>query len=291
MSNSSMVSYTRLSPNHYRGRAYKITKITPHYMYGNLSIETCGSVFAPASRRASSNYGIGSDGRIGMYVEEKNAAWTSSNWDNDNRAVTIECANLPDSSLTDACWRSLVDLCVDICRRNGIPELIYTGGRDGNLTRHNMFADTSCPGPWLQARLPRLAQEVNARLKGDDDGEQERGLSVDGYWGTTTITALQSHLRAHGHPEVVVDGEIWHQWPANRQNGCTTGWQYDYSQHGSPCIKALQQELHVDDDGILGRDTIKALQRKLGTPVDGVLDGPSTAVRKLQENLNRGILW
>lgn len=291
MSNSSLVSYTRLSPNHYNGRAYRITKITPHYMAGDLSVETCGAVFAPTSRRASSNYGIGSDGRVAMYVEEKNAAWTSSNWDNDNRAITIECANKPDSSLTDACWRSLVNLCVDICRRNGIDELVYTGTRQGNLTRHNMFADTSCPGKWLQARLPQLAKEVNERLGNAPSGETEDGIQCDGYWGTLTTTALQSYLRAHGHPEVVVDGEIWHQWPKNRQDACTSGWQYDYSQQGSPCIRALQQELHVDDDGIMGRGTIRALQAKLGTPVDGILDGPSTCVRKLQKNLNEGRLW
>lgn len=291
MSNSSMVSYTRLSPNHYDGRAYGITKITPHYMAGDLSIETCGAVFAPTSRRASSNYGIGSDGRVGMYVEEKNAAWTSSNWDNDNRAITIECANRPDSSLSDACWQSLVNLCVDICRRNGIPRLIYTGGRDGNLTRHNMFADTSCPGPWLQARLPQLAEEVNARLAGDDDGEVERGIPVDGYFGPLTITALQSYLQSHGHPEVIVDGEISHQWPGNRQPACTAGWQFDYTQIGSICIRALQRELHVNDDGLLGPITVTELQKRLGTPVDGVLSRPSTAVRKLQENLNAGKLW
>lgn len=169
MSNSSLVSYTRLSPNYSRGRWYKITKITPHYMAGNLTVETCGNVFAPTSRQASSNYGIGSDGRIGMYVEEKNRAWTSSSAENDNRAVTIECANLADSSLTDACWKSLINLCVDICRRNGIESLNYTGDSRGNLTEHRMFAATSCPGAFLHSHMKDLANEVNAILRGEED--------------------------------------------------------------------------------------------------------------------------
>ena len=169
MSNSSLVSYTRLSPNYSRGRWYKITKITPHYMAGNLTVETCGNVFAPTSRQASSNYGIGSDGRIAMYVEEKNRAWTSSSAENDNRAVTIECANLADSSLTDACWKSLVNLCVDICRRNGIESLNYTGDSRGNLTEHRMFAATSCPGAFLHSHMKDLANEVNAILRGEED--------------------------------------------------------------------------------------------------------------------------
>lgn len=164
MSNSPLVSYTRLSPNHSGKRKYAITKITPHYMGGNCSVETCGEIFAPRSRQASSNYGIGSDGRVALYVVEANRSWCSSSFDNDNRAVTIECANLADGSLTDACWKSLVALCVDICRRNGIPRLTYTGSRDGTLTEHRMFADTDCPGAWLHARMGKLAQEVNARL-------------------------------------------------------------------------------------------------------------------------------
>ena len=93
MSNSSLVSYTKLSPNCSKPRNHKIDTITIHHMAGNLSVETCGNVFATTSRKASSNYGIGSDGRVGLYVEEVNRAWTSGNRANDNRAITIEVAN------------------------------------------------------------------------------------------------------------------------------------------------------------------------------------------------------
>ena len=166
MSNSPLVVYTALSPNHSGRRNQPITKITPHYTAGNCSIETCGEIFRPTSRQASSNYGIGSDGRVGMYVEECNRAWTSGSSWNDNRAVTIECANLADGSLTDACWNALVELCADICRRNGIKDCSYTGNTDGVLTMHCWFQATDCPGPWLSKQFARLSKEVNERLAG-----------------------------------------------------------------------------------------------------------------------------
>lgn len=166
MTNSSLISYTKLSPNYTAGRNHIIDKITPHYMGGDCSIETCGEIFQPKARRASSNYGIGSDGRIGLYVAERNRAWTSGNSANDNRAVTIECANRPDGSLTQACWDSLVALCVDICRRNNIAYLNYTGGPTGNLTMHKWFQDTDCPGPWLSKKFGELADTVNEILLG-----------------------------------------------------------------------------------------------------------------------------
>lgn len=168
MSNSPLVCYTKLSPNHSSGRNHKIDRITPHYVDGNCTVETIGEIFSPSARRASSNYGIGSDGRIGMYVEEKNRAWTSGSSYNDNRAITIECANLSDGSLTASCWKSLVDLCVDICRRNSIPRLNYTGDDSGNLTMHKWYQGTDCPGPWLSKQFKRLADEVNAILEGKE---------------------------------------------------------------------------------------------------------------------------
>lgn len=167
MSNSPLVSYTKISPNSSSRNGQRIRKITPHHMSGNLSVETCGNVFAPTARQASSNYGIGSDGRIGMYVEEKDRAWTSSNAANDREAVTIEVANSicgGDWPISDAAWDSLVELCVDICKRNDIPELVWTADSNGTLTMHKMFASTDCPGTYLERRMPDLAAVVNARL-------------------------------------------------------------------------------------------------------------------------------
>ena len=166
MSNSSLVNYTKLSPNCSK-RTAKIDKITIHHMAGNLSVEVCGNVFQPTSRQASSNYGIGTDGRVGMYVEESNRAWTSSNRDNDNRAVTIEVANdggAPDWHVSDKALEKLIELCVDICKRNGIAKLNYTGDKSGNLTMHKWFAATACPGPYLASKFPYIAEQVNQKL-------------------------------------------------------------------------------------------------------------------------------
>lgn len=167
MSNSGLVNYTRISPNSNNPRNAPIKKITIHHMAGNLSVETCGNVFASSSRQASSNYGIDSNGRVGMYVEEKNRSWCSSNPNNDHQAITIEVANdggAPDWHVSDTALAKLIDLCVDICKRNSIDRLNYTGDTNGNLTRHNMFANTSCPGPYLQSQFPYIANEVNRRL-------------------------------------------------------------------------------------------------------------------------------
>lgn len=178
MSNSSLVNYTRISPNRSVPRNQKISKITVHHMAGNLSVETCGNVFAPSSRQASSNYGIGSDGRVGMYVEEKDRAWTSSSSWNDNRAVTIEVANDQIGGnwhVSNAAWNKLVELCVDICKRNGMTSLTWTGNKNGSLTCHYMFASTNCPGPYLTSRMPELAKTVTARLNGSSSGSTGSG--------------------------------------------------------------------------------------------------------------------
>ena len=181
MSNSPLVNYTAISPNSSNPRNNKIKKITIHHMAGNLSVETCGRVFNGKNRQASSNYGIGSDGRVGMYVEEKNRAWTSSSPSNDNQATTIEVANDGGANtnwhVSDKALAKLIDLCVDICKRNGIASLNYTGDANGNLTRHNMFANTTCPGPYLQSKFPYIASEVNKRLNGSSASVPSNDIS------------------------------------------------------------------------------------------------------------------
>ena len=167
MSNSSLVSYTKFSPNRSHPRNHTIDKITIHHMAGDLSVETCGNLFANPNREASANYGIGSDGRVGLYVDEGDRAWASASPSNDNRAVNIEVANCAtggDWPVSSAAYNRLIDLCVDICQRNGIKALNYTGDADGNLTEHRMFMATACPGPYLHERMPQIAAAVNARL-------------------------------------------------------------------------------------------------------------------------------
>ena len=170
------------SPNHYDGRAYDIEKITIHHMAGNMSAEDCGYWFQSGTRNASSNYGVGSDGDIKCYVDEDDAAWTSSSWDNDNRAVTIEVADYDTDewSPSDAAYKSTINLVVDICRRNGIGQLSYTGDDDGTMTEHMMFASTSCPGPWWHARMGAVTDEINRRLRGEKEDDDLKPVNNQG---------------------------------------------------------------------------------------------------------------
>jgi uncharacterized alpha/beta hydrolase family protein len=159
-------------------------------MAGNLTIEQCGEIFAPKSRQASSNYGVGSDGRIALYVDESDRAWTSGSTANDNQAVTIEVANSAmggDWPVSDKALAALIDLCADICKRNGIRQLNFTGDANGNLTMHKYFAATACPGPYLEKKFPYIAEQVNKRLEATGEdllSRMENFISFDkNYWG------------------------------------------------------------------------------------------------------------
>ena len=277
MSNSKLVNYTKLSPYCNKPRNAKIDKITIHHMAGNLSVETCGNVFQ--SSESSANYGIDSNGRVGMYVEEANRSWASSSRANDNRAVTIEVANDEVGGnwhVSDKAFDKLIDLCVDICERNGIKELKYTGDANGNLTRHNMFAATTCPGPYLQGRFSEIAALVNQRLgvvtpptvktlaKGDKGAE---------------VKTLQNQLITLGYSLA--------PYGADGDFGSTTEKQ----------VKAFQKSRGLKPDGIVGPQTyaeidealaelkakqtytqeqfVRDVQKCLGAGVDGIA-GPVT---------------
>ena len=177
MANSPLVSFTKLSPNHSGRRICQISRITPHAVVGQLSVERICDCFKDRSRQASCNYCIGADGRIGLCVDEANRSWCSSSRDNDQQAVTIECA----SDLTELyamkpeVYSALVALCADICRRNGKRKLVWIADLEKALsyevrpdemllTVHRWFARKSCPGKWLMERLGSLADEVNGKL-------------------------------------------------------------------------------------------------------------------------------
>lgn len=174
MSNSSLVEYTQISPNKNSPRKYPISKITIHHMAGNLSLETLGGIVSKPSRQMSCNYGIDSNGRIGLYCDEKDRSWCSSSPENDHRAITIEVANDEiggDWHVSDEAVQSLINLCVDICKRNGMPGLTWTGDSSGTLTSHWMFYSTACPGPYLKRKMAWIAQEVTRRVNAADPGE------------------------------------------------------------------------------------------------------------------------
>ena len=156
--------------NYTNGRkGHKICKITPHHMAGVLSGEQCARIFQNPNRQASANYCIGNDGGIVGCVDENNRAWTSSSSSNDCQAITIEVSNCEiggEWKISDAAWNALIKLCVDICTRYDF-KLTYDGTPNGSLTRHNMFANTNCPGQYLQGKFQELANTVNSILEGN----------------------------------------------------------------------------------------------------------------------------
>lgn len=183
MGNSRLVNCTVLSPNHSGSRTHAVDRITPHCVVGQLSAEGIGSCF-PSGREASCNYGIGTDGRVCLIVDEGNRSWCSSSNANDQRAITIECASDKSEpyAMNDRVYAKLVDLCVDICQRYGKKKLLWISDKNKALaynpagdemliTVHRWFANKSCPGNWLYARLGQLASSVTARLGG---GQQEQ---------------------------------------------------------------------------------------------------------------------
>lgn len=176
MTNSSLVEFVKLSPNCTQPRNHVIDTITIHCMAGNLTIESCGNMFYSAERDASSNYGIDSNGRIGLYVQEKDRSWCSSSSSNDNRAITIEVANDGDEDsgwhVSNKAYMSLINLIADICNRNNIKKLLWKGDKNligqidkQNMTVHRWFANKACPGDYLYNLHSDIANKVNQILE------------------------------------------------------------------------------------------------------------------------------
>ena len=231
MSNSKLISYTKISPN--RGntinevwkpeRTHAIDTITIHCVVGQCSVETLGNIFAPTSRQASSNYGIGNDGRIGMYVEEKDRSWCSSNAANDNRAITIEVAS--DTShpyaVNAKAYAALLDLVTDICKRNGIKRLVWSANKADrvnhkngcNMTVHRDYANKSCPGDYLYNRHSEIAAEVNKRLGASQEttkpdkpnGKTLYKVQIGAFSKKENATALEAKVKAAGFETYIVN--------------------------------------------------------------------------------------
>lgn len=230
MSNSSLVSYTKISPNKTSPRNHAIDTVTIHCYVGQVSVERAGSGFAEASRKASCNYAIGTDGRIALIVDEGDRSWCSSSSSNDHRAITIEVASdtTHPYAVNDAAYKALINLLVDICQRNpGIGTLKWKADKNligqvdkQNMTVHRWFANKACPGEYLYSRHAQIAEEVNNRLNGvtaeekvsddethptlrkGDKGDYVKkaqellnkvgaSLEVDGSFGGLTLTAVK----------------------------------------------------------------------------------------------------
>lgn len=260
MSNSPLVNYVKLSPNWDSRDGKAITRITIHHMAGNLTVEQCGQVFQ--TRPASSNYGIDSSGRVGMYVQEQYASWANGNLDSNQRSITIELANDRIGGnwhVSDTAINKCIELCVDICRRNGIKRLNFTGNREGNLDMHRYWMATGCPGDYLASKFSYIASEVNKQL-----GQGGGVLVVDGLFGELSTMRLQKMLG------IVQDG-----WIGGQTNPCKpyipnwTTARFNDGYIGSTTVDRLQRFLKSkrcnpgDIDGLCGQKTIIALQHFL----------------------------
>lgn len=270
-------------PNNYNvGRnGQKVCKITPHIMAGVLSAQRCGELFQNPSRLGSSNYGIGKDGEIACYVGEENRAWTSSSRENDYQAITIELSNSEiggDWKISDVVWNSLVELCVDICKRYEF-KLIYDGTPNGSLTRHNMFAATTCPGAYVQSRLQELANTVNSLLEGTEIPQiqtkptkiQEKSREVD-----YSARELQKALNNDFGCKLVEDNDIGPiSTNAISRNNIKKGSKGQF-------VKWVQNKLNQKGfsvgrfgvDGSFGNDTNNAVinfQKNRGLIADGIV--------------------
>jgi peptidoglycan hydrolase-like protein with peptidoglycan-binding domain len=223
----------------------QIKKITIHHVAGIMSVESMGTWFAKSSTRASANYGIDSNGKIALYVNECDRAWTSSSSANDGQAVTIEVSNstgAPEWKISDKAYAAIIDLCVDVCQRNGIAALDYTGDKNGNLTRHNMFASTACPGPYLQGKFADIARDVNSRL-GAVVAPQANVLTI-GDQGKK-VKELQENLIKLGYD--------LGKWGADGDFGSTTLAQ----------VKKFQKNRGLKQDGVVGAQTLAELDEAI----------------------------
>ena len=277
--NSPLVDYTKLSPNNSGLRTHNIDRITPHCVVGQVSVERLGDIFMPTSKEASCNYGIGEDGRVLLCVEEKNRSWCSSSNANDQRAITIECAS--DSyhpyAFNDAVYDKLIELCADICKRNGKKKLLWFEDKDIALdyvpnsdemvlTVHRWFANKSCPGDWMYSRMGDLANKVTSILSGATPTPSQTPTptpSGDTWMGT--------------YPQLPSRGYYW------------LGDGYDYNIAYKSDIREIQRFLNwainagLDVDGNYGQKTFSAVydfQKVVGIDADGSYGTDTLAAAK-----------
>ena len=281
MSNSSLVTYRHIVSHKTKGRGgNKIQKIFVHHMAANLSVKQCGTVFD--KRQASAHYGV-NGAAIGQYVDESDTAWHCGNFSWNQKSIGIELANDGGAStnwhVSDATINTAIKLIADICKRNGIQKLNYTGNMNGNLCMHKWVVSTSCPGPYLATQFKRIATGVNQLLSG---GKIE--LDVDGIGGEMTTLRTQEFL---GTPQDgVISGQIK---GLEKYYPAWTTVEFDKTE--STMVHALQWLVCVYEDGVLGPDTVKAVQTKLKAEglythgIDGVWG--SATMKAWQKYLNK----
>lgn len=226
--NSSLVDYKILTDMNSGQRDHIIDTVTIHCVVGQTSADSLGYYFRTIE--ASSNYGVGYDGKIGLYVEEKNRAWTTSSYANDRRAVTIEVASdtFEPYKVTAAAYNALIKLVADICKRNGIKRLKWSTNKNErmnhlngcNMTVHRDYANKSCPGDYLYGKMGDIAAKVNAILDGSTVIRitADSKLRSEGYCnGDSKILATVKKGTAVTH--ITDDGYGWSKIKANGKTG------------------------------------------------------------------------
>lgn len=220
--NSSLVEYTRISPNRNPNRNQPITKITIHHWAGKGSLETFGNIVASTARGMSANYAIDKDARVGLFCPESDRAWTSNSRVNDYAAVTIEVSNsaIGDSTgwpISDKVMAKLIDLCVDICYRNNIPSLYYKSDSSGTLTRHcdvtSKDNPTGCPGPYIKSKTQYICDQVNKKL---NEKRNPKPAETKPTTSTTTTTKFKAgDLVSIKSGATYYNGKAMPSWVAN----------------------------------------------------------------------------
>ena len=306
MSNSPLVSHTRISPNRTVGRNHLVDTITPHCVVGQCSVETLGYIFADSDKEASSNYGIGYDGKVGMYCEEKDRSWCTSSSSNDNRAITIECASdaYHPYAFKTVVYNKLIELCVDICKRYNKTKLLWLGDKTKTLnykpasnemllTVHRWFENKSCPGDWMYARMGDLAEKVTAQLSNGTASNEKPVVNklyrVRKSWADaksqigayTNLNNAKAVCDKKGSGYFVFDENGKVVYPVVTVNT---------ADNKIDTVKEVQKWLNnshamgVVVDGIYGSQTqaalVKVLQKALGVFVDGVYGQQTNAAVK-----------
>lgn len=217
MVKSSLATVIVESPNRTSPRNHVIDTITIHCMAGNMTVESCGNLFAKSERQASSNYGIGSDGRIACYVGEENRSWCSSNRENDNRAITIEVANDGGAEtgwhISEKAYNALISLLIDICKRNNIPKLVWSTSKDErvnhkngcNMTVHRDYANKACPGDYLYSLHSQIAADVNTALGVSPVEKVLYRVQVGAFLRKENALNMQKKLTDLGFSSIIVE--------------------------------------------------------------------------------------
>ena len=232
-SNSPLATVKLISPNKTVGRNHAIDTITIHCFVGQVTAKRGCEVFQPSSKGASCNYVVGYDGSIGLCVEEKDRSWCTGGYDkngnpirvngvsgksNDYQAVTIEVASDAKHpyAITEKAMAALIELCTDICRRNGIKKLLWFGDKNlvgnpakQNLTVHRWFANKACPGDYIYQRLGDIAAKVNAKLGATGAAPVQPSAPVSSVPYKVRITATDLRIRkGPGTNTVIVQNAI-----------------------------------------------------------------------------------